>query len=133
MTRKHFRMIALAAVIALVTLVASAATVHAQNQKCCTYTVVVRGISDKCLPFKVISQWDGVLDAFLATANGIYIQKVPGKCPPPPNFDWVQIDQGPKVGLGETIKYVDPGTGCCYVISVSLDADGCILIVITPC
>lgn len=133
MTRKHFRMIVLAALFCVIGLAASTASLRAQNQKCCKYTVITKGISDSCYPLKVTTAWDnGAFDTFGIFSDGVEIRDVP-KCPPVPSFKGVSVNGSPYVGLGQTIKWTDPNTKCCFVIDVQLDPDGCVVITITPC
>lgn len=132
MTRRHFGAILLAAIVGLMTFFVSAASVQAQNQKCCDYTVIVKVI-DKCLPIKVVTEWTSGQDVIGVTQSGVYVQPVPGKCPPVPSFKAVTLDGITYVGLGQTVKYVDPNTGCCYVIDVQLDNNGCVVITISSC
>lgn len=132
MTRKHFSRILLAAVLGLMALFASTSSLEAQNQKCCKYTVIVKGIPDKCLPFKVWTEWSSGSDIFVVDKNDIYFRPVPGKCPPEPDFKGVTLDGITFVGLGQTAKFVD-ANGCCYVVSAYLDNNSCVEILITPC
>ncbi len=134
MTRKHLRMIVLAALLCVIGLAASTASLRAQNQKCSKYTVEVIDIKDSCLPIKVTTAWSTGFDVFVIAANGIYVRPVPPPSPPPPDFKWVSLDGGiTTVPLDQQGKYLDPNTGCCFLITVKLDANGCIHITIEPC
>ncbi len=131
MTRRHFGLALFAALFGLMTFLVSTSSVLAQNQKCCTYTVIVKGIADKCLPVTVKTYWSTGTDKFSAPTNGVYTRKVPQPCPPPPDFKAVTLDDVTFVGLGQQAKFVI--NGCCYLVEAHLDANGCVEITITPC
>lgn len=131
MTRRNFGVVLFAAIMGLVTFFVSTSSVQAQNQKCCTYTVIAKGISDKCLPFTVKTYWSTGTDKFSIPAVGVYVRKVPPPCPPPPDFKAVTLDDVTFVGLGQQAKFLI--NGCCYLVDAHLDNNSCVEILITPC
>ena len=106
------------------------------NPNCCSYTVDVNGVIDACLPFKAETFWsDGSTDSNPYFNNGITNWPIPAgpvPCPPAPQFKGISIDGGPVVGPGQSMK-VKTANGCCLLVSVGLDAGGCVYIKIAPC
>lgn len=138
MNKRQFRLIGVAAALCMAILVAATPELRAQKQNpnCCKYSVTLVGILDKCLPITITTEWGfGLRHGFSMIGPGPVYGDIPGKCPPASPFNWVSLDDGLTnfVFLGQTGKYVDPKTGCCYKISAGVDADGCVSILIFPC
>ena len=106
-----------------------------QNPNCCSYSVEITGVKPECFPFRIKTQWVAgptYTDIITYPANGTYWNVIPGPCPPAPTFQWASLDLGvTQVHLGETKQFVIGG--CCYKATVTLNANLCILVKVTPC
>lgn len=118
------------------TLVGSTNTARAQqNPNCCTYTVNVQGIRPECFPFRIYYRWlclPNVVVVFYP-ANGTYVAPTPTPppCPPACILRAISLDGVNFFGPNQTWTYVVGN--CCYVVNFGYDANGCIVINVTPC
>jgi hypothetical protein len=104
-----------------------------QNPNCCTYTLDFRPtIPIACFPITVETEWGpGIRRAFTAATPGIYIDMVPPPCPPAFPFNWARVlPGGPLVPLWGTGTYFLPWCGYVITYTVTLDANGCIYIIL---
>lgn len=143
MTRSSFRSLLLSVIAVVAIAIIAAAPARAQqwnNPNCCHYTVDIAGIVACCFPVNVTTEWGGgfrITTGF--NANGIFVVPFPPPpmfpaCPPAPPFNWASLDGGVThiVGPNQSRSYID-ARGCCYVMSVGLDAGGCVYIKVRPC
>jgi hypothetical protein len=131
MTRRAF-FSALIAIAALLLAIPERAAAQ-QNLNCCSYSVEISGVPAACFPIQLKTQWvPGFTDIINYGANGVFWKPIPAPCPPAPAFDWVSLDLGAtQVRLGETRTFIIGG--CCYKVTVTLNPNFCILIIIKRC
>ena len=136
MTRRFFLPLLAAMALLALLLIPSRASAQWNSPNCCAYTIDINGVDPTCFPFKAGTFWsDGSTDSNPYFNNGITVQPIPAGpvlCPPAPQFKGISIDGGPVVGPGQSMK-VKTASGCCLLVSVGLDAGGCVYIKIAPC
>ncbi len=129
-------------VMTIATLAGSTTTASAQqNPNCCTYTVVVRGIQDACLPVSLATRWACLPNTIITsyTSNGLFLERIPvpttTPCPPGPAclLAGISLDNSTFVGPNQSHRYVFGD--CCYLLEYGFATTGCIVITIsaTPC
>jgi hypothetical protein len=112
-----------------------------QNPNCCTYTVDIAGIAPTCFPFRLTTVWNcgGVktFDFKTYLANGVYVEPLnpPGAppCPPACKFAGAGLNGpgGPFATFNNPVRF--NVNGCCMVVRIGFDANGCVTIFIRPC
>lgn len=128
----------LMAIIAIITICAlGSAEARAQVSNCCHFTVDASLVNPNCIPIPVTTAWAGfpVLTR-VYTAPGVYVQPFTPPfyppCPPVPQFLWVSLNSG-TTQIPFNVPTRTTLNGCCVIVHVVLDGDGCILINISSC
>lgn len=111
---------------------------RAQNSPlCCQFTVDASQVPATCMPLPVTTAWGGVpVRTVVYTSPGVYVEQFAPpfypNCPPAPSFLWVSLNSGTT-----KIPYNVPTrtfiNGCCVIVHAVVDANGCMVINITPC
>ena len=113
-------------------------TAHAQqNLNCCTYTVDIN-LPAACIGpgIKLWTRWStGVIGPQIFNANGVYVYATPapGICPPASNFVGASLASalGPWAVFNGPLKFTV--NGCCMMVRIGFDANGCTIIYVRPC
>ncbi len=142
MRRNHYRPMPslLLAAMMMIFIAATNRTSAQQSPNCCSYTVIVHGLSGTCsqTPISVSMIWNCsplVITSASYTGNGTYntpLSSLP--LPPCPSACTV-------LGISlDGINYIPPGhnssfnvNGCCLHASTGFDAAGCIVVKISRC
>lgn len=104
-----------------------------QNLGLCDYKVIVT--EDVGCPIALTTGWsNGAQDGQPLQFVANYQFRIPSlSCPPAPSFSWFSVDGGiTQFTLGSAPQQVNVN-GCCMIVSVTVDANGYILIIISPC
>lgn len=127
--------IALFAMNIIMVITAAGSAGAQQNPKCCTYTVAVDGLSNKCPGIRLATRWDCIRSTIITPypSNGVFVEPTPGAlpCPPACKLLGISLDNVNFIGPNEVKKY--KVGDCCYVLSFGFNSDGCIYIKVTPC
>ena len=112
-----------------------------QNPNCCTYTVDIAGIPSACFPFRLTTRWDcgGTItfDFKTYSTNGVYVEPLnpPGAppCPPACKFLGAGLNGpgGPFATFNNPVQF--NVNGCCMVVRIGFDVNGCLIVYIRPC
>jgi hypothetical protein len=127
----------LAAVIVGLVMAFTANTTEAvaqQNPNCCNYFIDVAGVPATCFRIQVWTRWSiGVIGPDVIAANGLYVYPVPGLCPPAANFVGASLagPGGPYATFNNPVHFIV--NGCCMIVRIAFDVNGCPYIYVRPC
>lgn len=120
--------------VALMSFMATTQEAAAQcpSQTCCTFKIDVN-VPANCLPFNIHTFWaNGFPPGIPINANGITTHGLPWACPPTSQFFGASIN-----GLFPLASWNNPVqynvNGCCLVIRIGCDINGCMTIHVRPC
>jgi hypothetical protein len=105
-----------------------------QNPNCCTYFIDVAGVPASCFRIQVWTRWSlGVIGPDVIAANGVFAYPIPGVCPPAANFVGASLagPGGPFASFNNPVRFIV--NGCCLVVRIAFDVNGCPYIYIRPC
>lgn len=139
MLRSHIKTcLALMLVITAAAVFSPRAMAQNNDPKCCFYYVDIQGFDSSCFDIKLTTAWvpGPAITSASIPGNGFWSYPIGPPdfppCPSAPLFRWASLDGGVTVAW-----FNNPATfkvnGCCFLMRVSFDINGCLVITIRPC
>ncbi len=138
--KRNFTLPLLALLAGMMLLLATNSASAQQNPNCCTYTVILQGLTGACSvqPIPLTLRWDCppvVTTTTNYTGNGTHIEPIGNSplspCPPACKLIGLSLDGINFIPVGVD-KSFHVGN-CCYMVASGFDVNGCAVIKIFPC